>query len=205
MGGALVTRDSGVKRALADLAGALLPLSVRDLQAEVHAGRFREDLFYRLNVVNIHLPDLRTRREDIPLLAEHFLNSRTFQRQMTKQLSEAAIEALSGYSWPGNIRELRNVIERAILISGDRPLIEIADLGLPPENESRNTTLSSPQCELRFDHEPTLDEIKENYLLRLLGMHHGHRGRIANILGISERNAYRMIKRFGLEDNSHSK
>lgn len=183
----------------------ILAATNRDLKTFSEDGAFRRDLYFRLAGVVIRVPSLRERREDIPLLAEHFLKSRTFQRQITKQLSEAAVEALSEYSWPGNIRELRNVIERAILISGNRPLIDIADLGLTPENESKNTTLSSPQCELRFDHEPTLDEIKENYLSRLLGMHHGHRGRIANILGISERNAYRMIKRFGLEDKSQSK
>jgi transcriptional regulator with PAS, ATPase and Fis domain len=183
----------------------ILAATNRDLKTFSEDGAFRRDLYFRLAGVVIRVPSLRERREDIPLLAEHFLKSRTFQRQITKQLSEAAVEALSEYSWPGNIRELRNVIERAILISGNRPLIEIADLGLTPENESKNTTLSSPQCELRFDHEPTLDEIKENYLSRLLGMHHGHRGSIAKILGISERNAYRMIKRFGLEDKSQSK
>lgn len=178
----------------------------RDLKSFSKDGGFRRDLYYRLAAVVIRVPSLRERLEDIPLLAEHFLNSRTFQRRMTKKLSDNALAALCEYDWPGNIRELRNVIERAILITGDRPLIESADLGLLSENSiPNNEPASLRQFELVFDHEPTLDEIKEIYLSRLLGKHHGHRGRIASILGVSERNTYRLIKRYGLEEKAHSK
>ncbi len=179
----------------------------RNLKSFSEDGGFRRDLYYRLAAVVIHVPSLRERREDIPLLAEHFLASRTFQRHIEKRLSGEAVNALTHYNWPGNIRELRNVIERAILVSGDAPLIEVAHLGMARHGEAINSVPSStpPKCELHFDHEPTLDEIKETYLLRLLGKHGGHRGRIATILGVSERNTYRLIKRYGLEDKSHSK
>ncbi len=178
----------------------------RDLKSFSRDGGFRRDLYFRLAAVVVYVPSLRERREDIPLLAEHFLNSRTFQRRMIKKLSKPALDALYEYNWPGNIRELRNVIERAILITGNRPLIEFADLGLSSENTIVNVGGQPvPRCELIFDHEPTLDEIKEIYLSRLLGKHRGHRGRIANILGVSERNTYRLIKRYGLEEKARSK
>ncbi len=178
----------------------------RDLKAFSEDGGFRRDLYYRLAAVVIHVPPLRERSEDIPVLAEHFLNSRTFQRGMTKKLSESAREALCEYGWPGNVRELRNVIERAILVSGDRPIIELLDLALPSHNKTTTGQVTAQNgCELCFDHEPTLDEIKQIYLSRLLGKHRGHRGRIASILGVSERNTYRLIKRFGLEEKAHSK
>ena len=178
----------------------------RDLKALSEDGEFRRDLYYRLAAVVVHVPSLRERREDIPLLAEHFLNSRTFKRGLNKKLSASAREALFEYNWPGNIRELRNVIERAILVTGDRPLIEAPDLGLPSlNNTATSQMIAQHRCDLSFDHEPTLDEIKEIYLSRLLGKHSGHRGRIASILGVSERNTYRLIKRFGLEEKTPSK
>ncbi len=177
----------------------------RNLKSFSENGGFRRDLYYRLAAVVIHVPPLRDRREDIPLLAEHFLASRTFQRHVEKKFSDEAVDTLTRYRWPGNIRELRNVVERAILVSGEAPLIENAHLGMAREGEAINRVPSTPQpqIELQFDHEPTLDEIKETYLLKLLGKHHGHRGRIASILGVSERNTYRLIKRYGLDDKPH--
>ena len=178
----------------------------RDLKSMSEAGAFRRDLYFRLATVVIRVPSLRERREDIPLLAEHFLNSRTFQRHYQKQLTEDAVDALVAFDWPGNIRELRNVIERAILVTGERTEIGVADLSLPISTGTRAQPASqAPFCELRFDHEPTLDEIKETYLSRLLWRHNGHRGRIASILGVSERNTYRLIKRYGLDEKPQSK
>ena len=175
--------------------------SNRDLKSFSGSGDFRRDLYYRLAAVVIHVPSLRERRVDIPLLAEHFLRSRSFKRQVEKELAPEAVAALSAYDWPGNIRELRNVIERAILVSGDEAQIELRHLGFSsaPPRES-----SSGGYALEFDHEPTLEDIKQSYLSKLIREHGGHRGRIAAILGISERNTYRLIKKYGLEGQTHA-
>ncbi|MCB1526477.1 MAG: sigma-54-dependent Fis family transcriptional regulator [Hyphomicrobiaceae bacterium] len=173
----------------------------RDLRAFSDAGRFRRDLFYRLATVVIRVPSLRERREDIPMLAARFMETRTFQRGARKHLTDAAMDALTAYEWPGNIRELRNVIERAILVSGESDTIEIGDLALPSIARASDTMNASvADCEVNFEKEPTLEEIKAKYLGYLIARHQGHRGRIANILGVSERNTYRMVKKFGLEE-----
>jgi DNA-binding NtrC family response regulator len=172
----------------------------RDLKAFSEKGHFRRDLYYRLAAVVIRVPPLRERREDIPLLAEHFLSSRTFKRQLHKTLSDAAIESLSAYAWPGNIRELRNVIERAILVSGERSVIDVGDLGLAAEASPSPALPAQAPCSLDFEREPTLDEIKEQYLGYLIRRYDGHRARIAEVLGVSERNTYRLVKRYGLDE-----
>ncbi|MFV0368452.1 MAG: sigma-54-dependent transcriptional regulator [Hyphomicrobiaceae bacterium] len=173
----------------------------RDLRAFSNEGRFRRDLYYRLATVVIRVPSLRERREDIPMLAARFMETRTFQRGARKHLTDSALDALTGYEWPGNIRELRNVIERAILVSGESSTIEVRDLALPSiVRGTEPISASGTHCELSFEKEPTLEEIKAKYLDYLIGRHQGHRGRIANILGVSERNTYRMVKKFGLEE-----
>jgi DNA-binding NtrC family response regulator len=171
----------------------------RDLRTQINEGAFRADLYYRLATVIIDVPPLRDRREDIPLLAELFLDNRNFQRAKPKQLAKDALKVLSTYCWPGNVRELRNVIERAVLISGDARLIQARDLGL-------DQLVAEQGCEtemhedLSFDHEPTLEEIKQTYVSKLVTRYHGHRARIAKILGMSERNTYRLLKKYGLTD-----
>lgn len=172
----------------------------RDLKSFSQEGGFRRDLYFRLATVVITVPSLRERSEDTGLLAQHFLSARTFQRQHEKTLSDAAVAALTGYDWPGNIRELRNVMERAILVSGDRSVIDVFDLGLPATRGAPETKPEIKTCDFGFDGEPTLEEMKEQYLRHLLRKHHGHRARIAEILGVSERNTYRLVKRYGLED-----
>jgi DNA-binding NtrC family response regulator len=164
----------------------------RDLKQLSEGARFRFDLYYRLAAVVITVPTLRERREDIPVLADHFLQTRTFLRQATKRFGRDSFQALTEHSWPGNIRELRNVVERAVLISGEQTTIRAHHLGIPLVRQRQLSV------ELRFDHEPTLDEVKQAYLAQLLAQHHGHRAKIASILGISERNTYRLIKKIGL-------
>ena len=146
----------------------------------------------------IHVPPLRKRREDIAVLAELFLDNRPFQRTKLKRLGKDAIEVLTAYSWPGNIRELRNVIERAILVSGGATTIHARHLGLSQLPDTQD--LQSESADFSFDHEPTLEEIKQDYLARLVVKYHGHRSRIAEILGMSERNTYRLLKKHGLSD-----
>ncbi|HEV7842573.1 MAG TPA: sigma-54 dependent transcriptional regulator, partial [Pyrinomonadaceae bacterium] len=150
----------------------------RDLEKEVSEGRFREDLFYRLNVIEIYLPPLRERREDIPLLARSFITHTAHeQKQTEKALSPAAMSALINYSWPGNIRELQNAIERAFTLSND----EIDLDSLPPRvrDDAGHTPVRDPDG-LR----PTLEEIERRHILETLASVNQDKSRAANILGI---------------------
>ena len=170
-----------------------LAASNHDLASMVKSGSFRQDLYYRLAGFVIPVPTLRERREDIIPLAEHFLKSRAFARSVDKRLSEAAKQVLVECDWPGNVRELRNAIERAILVSDSNSVIMPEHLGL-----SRATGQSTMPVELAFDHSPTLDEISQAYISKLLKDCKGRRAQLAKILGVSERTAYRMLKKFDL-------
>jgi NtrC-family two-component system response regulator AlgB len=132
----------------------------RDLGEEVKTGRFREDLFFRLNVVEIRLPALRERREDIPILAKRFLDFFARQvRRLTPELSPAALKALLAYSWPGNIRELRNVLERAIILWPSRVIEPDA---LPEQVAAQVSAVSV----LGGDY--SLEQIEREHILRVL-------------------------------------
>jgi DNA-binding NtrC family response regulator len=168
----------------------------RNLEAMSEQQAFRPDLYFRLSNFVVHVPPLRERIEDVDALAEHFLQTRHFQRTIDKRFTNRAIDALRAYSWPGNIRELRNVVERAVLVSGAAPLVQPQHLALPAAKAH-----STDGCTMSFDHEPTLDEIRAVYLEKLLEDYEGHRARIANVLGISERSTYRLIRKYGLDDN----
>jgi DNA-binding NtrC family response regulator len=164
----------------------------RDLEKEVSEGRFREDLFYRLNVIEIHLPPLRERREDIPLLVRNFI-TRTAREQATneKGLEPAAMSALINYNWPGNVRELQNAIERAFTLSGD----EIDPDSLPPRvrdaASQTSNTMRDPDG-LR----PTLEEIERRHIFETLASVNQDKARAANILGIDLSTLYRKLKRY---------
>jgi DNA-binding NtrC family response regulator len=162
----------------------------RDLEKEVSEGRFREDLFYRLNVIEIYLPPLRERREDIPLLARSFITHTAHeQKQMEKALSPAAMSALINYSWPGNVRELQNAIERAFTLSND----EIDLDSLPPRvrDAAGHTPVRDPDG-LR----PTLEEIERRHIFETLASVNQDKARAANILGIDLSTLYRKLKRY---------
>ena len=162
----------------------------RDLEKEVAEGRFREDLFYRLNVIEIHLPPLRERREDIPLLVRHFI-TRTAreQQQLEKPIDSAAMSALINHSWPGNVRELQNAIERAFTLSGEQIDLE----SLPPRvrDAASHITMRDPDG-LR----PTLEEIERRYIFETLASVNQDKARAANILGIDLSTLYRKLKRY---------
>ncbi len=164
----------------------------RDLAEASQDGAFRSDLYYRLAAFVIEVPPLRARLEDIPILATLFLERRGFLRNVEKHFSQGAMDRLVQYDWPGNIRELRNIVERAILISGNASEIRARHIALEVTLGSR------PSPEQFVTDEPSLEELKRSYLARLLERHGGHRAQIAKILGISERNTYRLIKRYGL-------
>jgi len=166
----------------------------RNLEALVDENLFRADLFYRLNGFNLVVPPLRDRREDIPALAEHFIRNHSFSRRIEKHLSNAAVRRLVSYDWPGNIRELKNVIERAIILSRDRPTIAPEHLAFGSTYQRNNALVT-----ITFDHNPTLAEVESKYLELQLKKFSGRRAEVATTLGVSERSIYRMIKRFGLE------
>jgi DNA-binding NtrC family response regulator len=160
----------------------------KDLTAEQKAGRFREDLYYRLNVVTIILPSLRERPEDIPELIEHFLSTRQVGPNR-RHLAPEALKALCKYEWPGNIRELANVLERAqILAEGDT--ITLDDL---PDT----VAVAAPAAPST---DPThLDEVERRHVLEVLRQHHGNKVHAARALGISRRALYRLLNKYNLE------
>lgn len=186
-------RLGGTKDLLADV--RVVAATNRDLEQMVIDGQFRADLFYRLNGFNLMVPPLRDRREDIPALAEHFVRNNNFSRRIEKRFSNAAVRRLVAYDWPGNIRELKNVIERAIILSRDKPQIGTEHLAFGSAKQ-RNTTVVT----MSFDYTPTLDDLESEYLAMQLKKHSGRRAEVAETLGVSERSIYRMIKRFGLEN-----
>jgi DNA-binding NtrC family response regulator len=165
----------------------------RDLEREVAEGRFREDLFYRLNVIEIHLPPLRERREDIPLLVRSFIK-RTAREQdaSEKNITPEAMSALINYNWPGNVRELQNAIERAFTLSGE----EINTDSLPPR--VREATAALGQMPMRDPDglRPTLAEIERRYIFDTLSAVNQDKARAANILGIDLSTLYRKLKRY---------
>jgi DNA-binding NtrC family response regulator len=162
----------------------------RELEKEVSEGRFREDLFYRLNVIEIYLPPLRERREDIPLLARSFITRTAHEQQRDeKAIESAAMSALINYSWPGNVRELQNAIERAFTLSND----EIDLDSLPPRvrDAAGYTPVRDPDG-LR----PTLEEIERRHIFETLASVNQDKARAANILGIDLSTLYRKLKRY---------
>ncbi|MEZ5538312.1 MAG: sigma-54 dependent transcriptional regulator [Thiolinea sp.] len=168
----------------------------RDLLEMSQQGSFRADLLYRLNAFTIYVPPLRERREDIPELVEHFINNHDFSRRVNKSLSSTAINKLMGYDWPGNIRELKNMVERAIILSGDQDLILPEHLTLTDQRKQRRPAEAGNSVHLGFEDLPTLEELEQHYLELLLDRLDGHRGKIARALGVSERNVYRMLKKY---------
>ena len=166
----------------------------RDLLAEVQAGRFREDLFYRLNVIQITAPPLRARREDVPLLVDHFLGlycKKNGKPRLTP--TRGALERMLDYAWPGNVRELENVIERAVVLSrGD----SLSEQDLPDA-----IAAASPEAHgaLNFEIGTTLDEIELRVIKETLRHTKGDKSVAAQLLGISTRTIYRKLDGIGAE------
>ena len=176
----------------------ILAATNRNLEQDVKAGKFREDLFYRLSVVTLRVPSLKERRTDIPLLAERFL-SLVLDREGHKQLtlSEETIRTLVAYNWPGNVRELESAIEYAVLHARGHAIVPE---DLPEKLQSANvrSAARSPLSAL-FEDLPALDELERRYLLYILEVTGGNRTRAAEVLGIDRRTLYRMIERYGID------
>jgi len=173
----------------------LIAATNRELEEEMRRGTFRQDLYYRLNVIALYLPPLRDRRDDIPLLVEAFMARLASSRGSgAKSLSDQALEAIQDYIWPGNVRELENALERAwILTPGSR--IEAAAL---PE---RVTSPTPPRLlDERATHNPTLDVVERAYILWVLSSEGGNKTRAAETLGIDPSTLHRKLSRFGGEE-----
>jgi len=166
----------------------------RDLEEEIKRGNFRRDLFYRINVIAIHLPPLRARRDDIPLLAEAFLSAAGAQRgEPVKRLSEDALDLMLEYSWPGNVRELENALERAVILN---PGAVIGVTSLPERLAERR---AEPLVSERPTQNPTLETIERAYILWVLQSEQGNKTRAAETLGIDPSTLHRKLARYGVE------
>jgi two-component system, NtrC family, response regulator AtoC len=162
----------------------------QDIAEAVKRGEFREDLYYRLNVVAVHLPDLRERREDIPLLVEHFLRRHAAADAPPRRFSNEALRLMMGYDWPGNVRELQNAVEYALAI-GAGPALTIADL--PPHVGGMVGGKGAPEP---VGEGRTLEEVERRHILRILEETGGNHLRAAEILGIDRRTLYRKLDKY---------
>jgi len=166
----------------------------RDLDEEIRTGNFRSDLYYRLNVISLHLPPLRQRQDDIPLLAEYFLQRAATQRnEPVKRLTDSAREALLGYAWPGNVRELENALERSVILTpGDA-------IGVDTLPERVTERRSEPLVSAHTPTNPTLEAVERAYILWVLQSENGNKSRAAEALGIDPSTLYRKLSRYGVE------
>jgi DNA-binding NtrC family response regulator len=175
----------------------LISATNKDLLQEVGAGRFREDLLYRLNVITLNLPALRERKEDIPVLIEYFLKKH-FRFKVSKRLDEKALDLLVKYDWPGNVRELENVIERAAILSRD-DVIRIDDLALPIGTRLLNEPLGPAEPgSPRLGSAVPMVEIEKAHIDGVLKSVSWNKNMAAKILGISLKTLYTKIQQFDL-------
>jgi two-component system response regulator HydG len=163
----------------------------RDLKQAIAEGSFRSDLYYRLNVISIHVPPLRERTEDIPLLAQHFLQR--FRREINKPvdaISHEALDFLCRYPWPGNVRELQNAVERAVVLSRKRRL------GVEAFSFLHKAEASVPTAD------QTLDEVVRDHIKRVLAAQGGNISKAAEVLGIHRSTLHKKIKLYGLSESA---
>jgi two-component system response regulator AtoC len=159
----------------------------KDLQALIKAGAFREDLYYRLNVINIAVPPLRERRDDVEELARHFL--KRYAKKLDKQVKDftpEAVELLTAYRWPGNVRELENVVERAVIVC------DTAEIG------AEDLSISSYAAVADIPVNPSLEEMEKNYILRVLKEAGGNQSKASQLLGIDRKTLYLKLKKYGI-------
>ena len=159
----------------------------KDIPSLIKSGKFREDLFYRLNVINIVISPLRERKEDVPELARHFLEK--YAQKLAKpitDLTQEALEMLTGYHWPGNVRELENVIERAVILC-ESDTLGAEDLSIP-----------SPAVIAELGTNPSLEEMEKNYILRVLKEANNNQSKASQLLGIDRKTLYLKLKKYGI-------
>ena len=162
----------------------------RDLVQDMEAGRFREDLYYRLNVVNLHIPPLRQRREDIPLLAQHFLTRFSEKnRKSFKGITPQAMDRLLKYDWPGNVRELMNAVERGVVL-GRSEYLDVEDLPLLVDELGKQRSVSPLQGDL------SLEEVEKSTILKALESTGGNKSEAARRLGITRKTLTAKLKKY---------
>lgn len=187
----------------------LIAATNRDLAAMVKENKFREDLYYRLNVVRITLPPLRDRRDDVRMLATHFLQKYAGTGDpVIMGFSEEAWACLDRHRWPGNVRELENAVERAVSLSHGPVILpedlpEAVRIGAPAEPTPKDQTVAPTPAAVRADEQTevmlTLEEVERRHLLRVLKEMKGNKVKAAKVLGIDRRTLYRMAERFGID------
>ena len=186
-----ISKVGGLEKITVDV--RIIAATNKNLLKEIDKGRFREDLFYRLNVVPIHIPPLRERRQDIPVLAKYFLKK--FGQQNKKavtSISAEAMRSLEMYDWPGNVRELRNAIERAI-VTCEGKVIEFDDLSF---NESEI------QCNINLSGEGSLAELEREKISKVLKQFNGHKTKAAEYLGINRKTLREKIRKYKINVES---
>jgi DNA-binding NtrC family response regulator len=195
-----VLQEGAVRRVGADREKAVsvrvIAATNRDLEAEVRAGRFREDLFWRLNVIHLHVPPLRERAGDIPLLVEHFVSKAAgASGSEPLRVSREALAVLTAYTWPGNVRELENAVERAAAFAnGDE--ITVADLPERVRTSGEAAGLVVRASAQRL----TLDELEREYILETLRRTGGNKSRAAEMLGLDRKTLYRKLDEYRAAD-----
>jgi two-component system response regulator AtoC len=189
--------------------GSALPIKVdirvvcatnKDLQKQVEQQKFRDDLYYRLNVINIHMPPLRERKEDIPALVEHFLAKHRYSASaQPASISEEALKRLMEYEWPGNVRELENVIERAVVLSRGQVItsreLPFGDHEGEHEGEGEGDEVSAEKSFFK----KSVSQFEKDLIMKALRDAGGNRSKAAEMLGIYRRLLYAKIKEYGLE------
>lgn len=170
----------------------IIAATMKDLKQEVKAGRFRLDLYYRLNVLSLRIPPLRERPEDIPVLAPHLAEKIALRlKTPPKRLEDGVLDSFKSYSWPGNVRELENVIERAINLSGDSPQLQANHFDLGDLESEREENLRSDDTSVR-----SLVEVEKEMILKAILLHSGNIQKAAHALEISRNTLYRKMKEY---------
>jgi two-component system response regulator AtoC len=168
----------------------IISTSNRNIKSFIQEGKFREDLYYRLKVIDIELPPLRERKEDIPLLIQHFIDQ--FSKEMKKKIpgiSGDALKALSDYSWPGNVRELENVIQRAMIFSQHATLL-LVDFPNSILGQKKNGNILEKAVQERY----SLNQLLKEYIKKTMIETGGNKTKVSEILGIDRKTLYRKLK-----------
>jgi transcriptional regulator with PAS, ATPase and Fis domain len=174
----------------------VIAASNEDLKAKVDRGEFREDVFYRLNVIPIHVPPLRERRSDVPLLAAHFVAKYCHANKLPpKEISQDAMRALMRHDWPGNVRELENTIEYATVMSGGRTLLEPADLPAELNGAPLSSVLPYTLTEEGINFRSMVSEMERNLILQSLELTGGNKARAAQLLELKRTTFVEKLKR----------
>ena len=167
----------------------------RDLREQVNAGKFREDLYYRLNVIHIQVPPLRERKDDIPRLVEHFAAAAASRHHGPRlEITPQAMDWLAAQSWPGNVRELENAVERAVVLAG-RPALDVADFAAKTAPGAAQPPKEASPAEAML----ALDELERIHILRVLDACNGQKTRASAILGINRTTLWKKLRQYGLE------